>query len=45
MLALKKAIAAKRTGVTTSIDSPARESQCNGVLSKQCADGKGSSGH
>ena len=34
MLAMQKAIAAKRTGVTTPIDPPARESQCNGAVAQ-----------
>ena len=32
IIALKRAVAAKRSGVTTPIDSPARESQCNGAV-------------
>ena len=33
-VALKKAVAAKRSGVTTPIDSSAREPQCNGAVEK-----------
>ena len=32
IMALKTAIAARRVGVTTPIESPARESQCNGAV-------------